>query len=157
MKRNLVMLSLAAVLLGLSSFARADLNSFLNNVNVEARTDLKNFTIKLSAQFGIPETEVQLIIKSVSKPSDAFMILQIGQMANVDHRTVLQKYKSSKSKGWGNLASKLGIKPGSPEFHALKRGDFSFSGKRSEGRMERDDGGPGREHGKSKGKGRGKD
>jgi hypothetical protein len=35
---------------------------------------------------------------------------------------VLEKYKAGKGKGWGNLAKTLGIKPGSREFHALKRG-----------------------------------
>jgi hypothetical protein len=56
-------------------------------------------------------------------------------------------YKQSKGKGWGVIAKELGIKPGSPEFHALKRGDFAFTG---------EPGGGGESHGKGKGKGRSK-
>jgi len=52
-----------------------------------------------------------------------------------------QKYKSDKGQGWGALAKSLGIKPGSREFHALKRGHDLYDEK------------PGY---KSKGKGKGK-
>ncbi|HEX9934232.1 MAG TPA: hypothetical protein VGB38_03460, partial [bacterium] len=34
---------------------------------------------------------------------------------------VMDEYKSGKGKGWGVIAKSLGIKPGSDEFHALKR------------------------------------
>jgi hypothetical protein len=36
---------------------------------------------------------------------------------------VLEKYEAGKGRGWGALAKSLGIKPGSSEFHALKRSD----------------------------------
>ena len=158
MKRTLVMFSLAAMLLGVSFVARADLNGFLKDVNIQAQADMKNFSVRLSKQFGVSEPDVQLIIKAVSKPADAFMILQIGQMAHADHMAVLQKYQHNQGKGWGRLAQDMGIKPGSAEFHALKRGNLTFTGERSEDRMERDDG-PGRGHGngKSHGRGHGKD
>jgi len=42
----------------------------------------------------------------------------------------------------------LGIKPGSAEFHALKRGNLKFTGQPASG-----DAGPGKSHGKGKGKG----
>jgi hypothetical protein len=51
---------------------------------------------------------------------------------------------TKKGQGWGVIAKSLGIKPGSPEFHALKRGDFVFNGK------------PREVPGKGKGKGKGK-
>jgi hypothetical protein len=56
---------------------------------------------------------------------------------------VLERYKSGRGKGWGVLAKSLGIKPGSKEFHALKRGDdlYSIAGKGK---------------GKNKGKGKGR-
>ena len=154
MKRTLVMFSFAAILLGMSSAARADLNSFLKDVNIQAQADMRNFSIRLSKQFGVAEPDVQLIIRSVEKPADAFMILQIGQMAQVDSAEVLQRYQHHKGKGWGALARELGIKPGSSEFHALKRGDLSFTGMPGEGAMERGEGGPG--HGKGHGKGHGR-
>jgi hypothetical protein len=35
----------------------------------------------------------------------------------------MERYRKGKGKGWGELAKSLGIKPGSREFHALKRDD----------------------------------
>lgn len=157
MKRNLVMLSFAVILLGVSSVARADLNSFLKDVNIQARADMENFTIKLSKQFGVSEADVRLIIKASTNPADAFMILQIGKMAHAEPTAVLQKYQDNKGKGWGVLAREMGIKPGSSEFHALKRGNLSFTGERRDSAMERDEGGPGRGHGNGRGKGHNKD
>jgi len=132
------------VIVSIASVAHADLDSFLRNVNVQAQADMKNFSVKLSAQFGVPVPQVDAIVKRVTAPSDAFMVLQLGQMANKQPEAVLQTYQQSRGKGWGELAKELGIKPGSPEFHALKRGDLSFTG---------EPGGGG--HGKGKGRGKG--
>lgn len=151
MKRSLVLFSLAAILLGVSSVARADLNGFLKDVNIQARADMENFTIKLSKQFNISDADVRLIIKASTNPADAFMILQIGQMAHAEPMTVLKKYQDNKGKGWGVLAREMGIKPGSREFHALKRGNLSFTGEHRDGAMERDEGAPGHGHGHGKG------
>ena len=144
MKKFCLTVSLAVVILSSAAVAHADLDGFLRNVNVQAQSDMKNFSVRLSAQFGVPVPQVDIIVKSVAAPADAFMVLQLGHMANKRPEEVLQTYKRSHGKGWGALAKELGIKPGSPEFHALKRGDFSFNGAPDEGG-----------HGKGKGKGRG--
>jgi len=153
MKKTMLMLSLAASLAGLSSLAHADLDSFLRSVNNQALSDMKNFNSKLSSQFGIPVPNVDAIVRSVPNPADAFMVLQLSQMSHLEPSVVLQKYQRSQGQGWGRLAQDLGIRPGSPEFHALKRGDLSFTGGRSEGMEER--GGPGRGHGGGPGGGHG--
>jgi hypothetical protein len=62
--------------------------------------------------------------------------------------TVLHVYQANRGKGWGVIAKSLGIKPGSREFHALKRGDFYLSGGPGAG--------PGQGQGKGKGKGHNK-
>ena len=148
MKKAILMLSLAAGLMGTSLVAHADLNGFLKNVNNRALSDIKNFNDMLSRQFGIPVPDVEAIVRSVPNPADAFMILQLGEMAHVAPGVVLQKYQRSKGKGWGNLAKELGIKPGSPEFHALKRGNLSFTGERSGNSMGQGGGGQGQGRGK---------
>jgi hypothetical protein len=145
MKKVRLMAFLVVIIVSIASAAYADLDSFLKSVNVQAQTDMKNFAVKLSAQFGIPGARVDAIIKSVHAPADAFMVLQLGQMANKPPEAVLQTYQRSKGKGWGELAKELGIKPGSPEFHALKRGDLHFTGEPGSGG-----------HGNGKGKGKGK-
>lgn len=157
MKRSILMLTLAASLLGLSSVAHADLNDFLRSVNKQALSDIKNFNDRLSRQFGIPVPDVEAIVRSVPDPADAFMILKLGEMAHVAPAVVLQKYQRSKGKGWGNLARELGIKPGSSEFHALKRGDLSFTGERGATAVERKGGGRGQGQGNGRGKGNQKD
>ncbi len=146
MKKIRLMAFIAVLIVSVSSVAYADLDSFLRSVDVQARTDLKSFSAKLSAQFGIPGARVDAIISNVPQPADAFMVLQIGQMASTPPETVLQTYNHNRGKGWGELAKELGIKPGSAAFHALKRGDLHFTGEPGGG-----SGGPG----KGKGRGRG--
>ncbi len=145
MKHVRLIAFLVVIMVSFVSAAYANLDSFLKNVNIEAQTDMKNFAVKLSAQFGVPGARVDAIIRSTSSPADAFMVLQLGQMAHKQPEAVLQTYQHGKGKGWGELAKELGIKPGSPEFHALKRGDLHFTG---------EPGGNGG-HGKGKGKEKG--
>ncbi|HEY0664922.1 MAG TPA: hypothetical protein VGD24_02545 [Gallionella sp.] len=156
MKKAVLMLLLAATLASLPFAAQADLGSFLQGVNRQALSDIKSFNDKLSRQFGIPVPNVDAIVKSVPNPADAFMILQLGQMAHVAPEVVLEKYQRSKGKAWGSLAKELGIKPGSREFHALKRGNLSFTGERGgEAGYRRDeDHGHGKGAGKEKGQGK---
>ncbi len=144
MKKARLAVSLVVLIAGFASVAYADLDSFLRSVNVQAQADMKNFNVKLSAQFGVPLPQVDAIVKRVAAPADAFMVLQLGQMANKPPEAVLQTYQRSRGKGWGELAKELGIKPGSPEFHALKRGDLAFTGQPASA---------GHGHGKGKGKG----
>jgi hypothetical protein len=159
MKKMVVMLSLTAGMAGLSPSVHADLNSFLKSVDNQALGDIRNFNDRLSRQFGVPVPDVDAIVKSVPSPADAFMILQLGQMAHVPPAVVLQKYQRSHGKGWGNLAQELGIKPGSPEFHALKRGNLSFGGESGVGVVRPGNGagqGHVQEHGHGMGKSRGR-
>jgi hypothetical protein len=89
------------------------------------------------------------VLSNVETPADAYMVLRLGEMSGQPTDRVTERYRSSKGQGWGNLAKSLGIKPGSKEFHALKRGhdlDSVYS---------RADRGQGK--GKDRGKGRDKD
>lgn len=148
MKKTIAILSVAALLAGLAPAAHADLEDFLRNVNRQALSDIKDFNDRLSRQFGIPVPDVEAIVRSVPDPADAFMILKLGEMAHVAPAVVLQRYQRSKGKGWGNLAKELGIKPGSAEFHALKRGELSFTGEPPAVQQKRKGGGSGNGHGK---------
>lgn len=138
---------LAALLLGLfcvPAVAGGGLDVFISDLNVQARSDLPGFSARIGAQFGVPVPQVQAVIGAVAVPADAFMVFQLGRMAHRPPDSVLRVYKANRGKGWGVIAKSLGIKPGSPEFHALKRGDFVLEG------------GPGKGHGKGGGKGKGK-
>jgi len=137
------------ILIAMATAAHASLDSFLGNLNIQARADMNGFSARLSTQFGVPGARVSAVIGTVREPADAFMVFQLGQMAHQPIDRVVDVYRSKRGKGWGVIAKELGIKPGSPEFHALKRGDFAFTGEPGGG------GSPGHGKGKEKGKGKG--
>ena len=109
--------------------------------NIRAEADPSGFRARLAARFKIGDTQINAVLSSVDRPADAYMVLRLGEMSAKPTDYVIAKYRSGKWNGWGALAKSLGIKPGSKEFHALKRGDDIY-----------DDNDRGK--GKSKGKGR---
>jgi hypothetical protein len=133
--------------------AHADLDLFLSDLNVQAKAGITDFEVKLSTQFGVPLPQVRTVIKTVAFPADAFMCLHLSLLTNRPLEAVLQTYNTNQGKGWGVIAKELGIKPGSDEFHALKRGDFIFDGKPAKHPEKK----PGKEKGKDKGEGKGDD
>jgi hypothetical protein len=147
MKKSVVVAAIFFLIAVLAVSAHADLDTFLSRLNTQAKADLNGFSVKLSAQFGVPLPQVKVIINSVDTAADAFMCLQLGHMTKKQPELVVQTYKNNKGKGWGVIAKELGIKPGSAEFHAMKSGDFTFTG---------EPGGSTKGKGKVKGKGRNK-
>jgi hypothetical protein len=128
MKRFIFFALLLSLVTPLMAFA-SGLDDFLANVNVQARVDLPGFSAKISSQFGVPQVQVQAVLRTVREPADAFMVFQLGQMTGRAPERVMEVY--SPGKGWGVIAQELGIKPGSADFHALKNGDLAFTGKAS--------------------------
>ena len=127
--------------------AGGGLDVFLNNLNVQARADMDGFAARVSAQFGVPLPQVEAVIGTVKTPADAFMCFELGQMTHRPYKDAVQVYQKNRGRGWGVIAKEMGIKPGSPEFHALKRGDFALTG---------EPGGVVHKKGKGKGKGHNK-
>ena len=127
-----------------TSIAGGGLDTFLDNLNIRADADLGGFCASVSAQFGVPEARVRVVLNDVRHPGDAFMVFQLGQFSRQPTDRVMAVYRNQKDKGWGVIAKELGIKPGSSEFHALKQGEFNFDFK------------PSKDSGKEKGNGKGK-
>jgi len=130
-----------------------EFDELLKGVNLEAEADLAGFAAKLSARFGGPVEKAQAVVKEMAKPADAFMAFKVAEVAQKPVDEVVTSYKAEKDKGWGQIARSMGIKPGSPEFKALKKSDLKGKGKdkgkdKSKGKSE--------EKGKGKGKGKGK-
>ncbi|MDH4163113.1 MAG: hypothetical protein OEW15_10545 [Nitrospirota bacterium] len=148
MKRIAFAVAVLFVATVLPGVARADLDRFIKNLNVEAQADIGNYNVKVSQQFGVSEVQVKEISSKVDSPADAFLCLQVAQMTERKPEEVLRVYQQNRGKGWGAIAKAMGIKPGSPEFHALKSGNFELTG--------RPGGGAGQGQGKGKGKGRGR-
>lgn len=149
MKRFVLSFLLLALLAPLSALA-GGLDAFLANLNVQARADLPGFSAKISTQFGVPAPKVQMVLQSVPQPADAFMIFQLGQFSGLPADRVLDVYEPNRKRGWGAIAKELGIKPGSPEFHALKSGNLHFTGEPSGYRGESAATGKEKGHGKKK-------
>jgi hypothetical protein len=150
MVRFIVFSLVLSLLSPLAAFA-GGLEDFLSNVNIQARVDLPGFSAKISNQFGVPLPQVQAIVQTVREPADAFMVFQLGQFSGRQPERVMDVYSRDKGKGWGVIAKELGIKPGSAEFHALKSGNLSFTGRPSVS-----DDTPGKGKGKGRGKGHNK-
>jgi hypothetical protein len=150
MRKNIVTVAVFLLATGFTAGAHATLNGFLRDLNVQASTNLHDFSVRVAAQFNIPGAQVEAVIQKVDSPADAFMIFQLGKMANRPPEEVMETYRTGKGRGWGVIAKQLGIRPGSPEFHALQRGDFALTG----GPGERPDAAAAK--GRGRGRGRGK-
>ena len=145
MKKIFSVISILILFVFLPSFVlgASDLDGFIRNLNVEAKADLGAFKMRLSSQFGVPVPKVEAIIASVATPGDAYMCFRVGQVASQPVDVVAKEYQAHKGQGWGVIAKNLGIKPGSKEFHDLKKGNLGG-----------DDASASKGKGKGKGKGK---
>ena len=118
--KMLFVVSMALLLV--SSAALAGDFDWIRDFNIKAEVDPSGFRASLATRFKIGDTQIKIVLNNVEKPADAYMVFSLGEMSQQPTENVIEKYKSDKGKGWGALAKSLGIKPGSKEFHALKRG-----------------------------------
>jgi hypothetical protein len=99
----------------------------LNNLNTVAYRDLNNFINQMSGTFDVSKPWVEGLVKRESiPPADVYMIARTASVTNRPIDTVARQYKDNRGQGWGVIAQRLGIKPGSKEFHALKNDDAGF-------------------------------
>lgn len=115
---------------------------WLKELNLQAQADPSGFRAQLATRFKVGAAEISTVVSNVAQPADAYMVMRLGEMSNQPTDRVLTQYQANKDQGWGALARSLGIKPGSPEFHALKRGhDLQGSSggekKKGKGKKER--------------------
>lgn len=124
---------------------------------------------------------VELLVRRRWAPGDVYYACALARLVGRPCREVVDIWERDHGQGWGAVAKRLGIKPGSAEFHRLKRGlvpsydrwgrpivldrdledDFPGRGKgpkqKHEGHGARHDGNHGGDHGRGHGKGKGKD
>jgi hypothetical protein len=144
LQKILFMVSVVFLLVSSSVVAAGDFE-WIKDFNIRAEADQSGFRARLAARFNIGDTQINAVLSNVERPADAYMVLRLGEMSAKPTDYVIEKYKSGKGKGWGALAQSLGIRPGSNEFHALKRGNDFYDDKVKD---------KGKGKGKSKGKGR---
>ncbi len=122
MKTRRILFMVLMIILFVSSAALAGDFDWLQNLNIRAEADPSGFRAQLATRFKIGNAEINTVISNVEKPADAYMVLRLGEMSHQPTDHVIKQYRSGKGQGWGVLAKRLGIKPGSKEFHALKSG-----------------------------------
>ena len=111
---------LAVVLVSASALASGDFG-WMRDVNIRAEANPMDFRARMEERFQIRHLEVDAVLAHVPNPADAYMLFRLGEIAGQPIGQVVECYEAHKGQGWGVLAKSLGIKPGSKEFHALKR------------------------------------
>jgi len=140
-----------ALVLFTAGAAHADLDVYLSNLNINAQADLGGFKAQVGAHFGASGSQLDLAFRTVNEPGHVALCFWLARQSHQPVEVVLREYRSHQGQGWGALAKSLGIKPGSPAFKALKRGDLGWqpAGGTSRGK------GKGHAGGKGNGKGKG--
>ena len=124
--RTVIPVLVFACVLPLPGTATASgLESFLDEVEVRASKDMGSFRADLRLSFDVSNGTLDGLFEVMSKPSDVYMCLRIGEVAKQPLDRVVDERQKHKGQGWGVIAKNLGIKPGSEEFHALKAGRLS--------------------------------
>ncbi len=148
----------------------------LGYMNDYGRSYNDNFVDDIVSNFGAPRYLVNdLLTTRRWNPGDVYYACAIAYQARRPCGDVANMYEQNRGQGWGVVAQRMGIKPGSAEFHALKgqlgksHGRYSSYSGSHPMRMDDkhgnphkamntqyDDGGPGKS-GKSHGNGNGGD
>ena len=98
-------------------------DSQLNDVNRYGSRYREPFVNEMVRYYGAPRDLVtELLVVRRWAPGDVYYACSIAQTLGRPCRYVVDQWDRNHGKGWGVVAKELGIKPGSAEFHRLKRG-----------------------------------
>jgi hypothetical protein len=132
MKKLLAALAGLVVLVGLAHGAGSEpsdntgdrkLDSTLEKINLAAKADPDGFIKQLSSRYNIPEQEIRQTKETYRLgAADMFMATALAKATHRPVLSVAEEYNKNQGRGWGVMAKEMGIKPGSSEFHELKRG-----------------------------------
>ncbi|MFD0738905.1 hypothetical protein ACFQZQ_06380 [Lysobacter koreensis] len=95
----------------------------LSDVNRYGSRYREPFIDEIVRYHGAPRDLVsELLVQRRWAPGDVYYACAIASIIGRPCRTVVDEWDRDHGQGWGNVAQRLGIKPGSAEFHRLKRG-----------------------------------
>lgn len=81
------------------------------------------FVDEMVGYYGAPRDLVtDLLVNRRWAPGDVYYACTIAQVIGRPCRYVADYWQQNHAQGWGVVAQRLGIKPGSAEFHRLKKG-----------------------------------
>ena len=112
-----------------------DLNKSLSTIDTDAKLDFGAFKVDISGSYDITEKKLDYLSVEIGMSAgDIYMSVKLSKITNKSIDEVVTVYTANKTKGWGVIAKELGIKPGSPEFHALKGKAKDKGNKKSKGK-----------------------
>ena len=81
------------------------------------------FTDELVRYYGAPRELVSdLLVRQRWAPGDVYYACAIARVIGRPCRFVVDEWQRDHAQGWGEVAKRLGVKPGSAEFRRLKQG-----------------------------------
>ena len=101
-------------------------DSRLGEINDYGRQYRDPFIGEMTGHYRAPRSLViELLDQRRWSPGDIYYACAIASVLKLPCRNVVDEYDRNPGQGWGNIAKRMGIKPGSAQFHALKRGTAS--------------------------------
>jgi hypothetical protein len=97
------------------------IDTHLTDMNRYGRTERDYFIEDVVTSFGAPRYFVRdLLVTRQWEPADVYYACALAHRLNRPCVDVVRDYGDDRGQGWGVIAQRMGIKPGSAEFHALK-------------------------------------
>lgn len=106
----------------------AVLDALLRSLNIYYAGDVEAYVDDIVYSTGAPRSYVQtMVVERHYPPADVYLMAQTAAITGQPIVTVQREFDANRGQGWGVVAKRMGIKPGSPEFHRLKSGADSWS------------------------------
>ena len=97
------------------------LDTYLGDINTYGRGDPDYFYDDMVSSYGVPRDYVrELYVERRWAPGDIYYACTLAQVLGRPCPEIVSEYDRHPGLGWGALAQRMGIKPGSQQFHALK-------------------------------------
>ncbi len=116
---GLVFLMAAASQTIVFGFGDPELEISLNEINVYVRPELPDFYAEITLDWGVPAPQLRAVAYRLS-PAELYFAAFIASASHEPIERVVESYDKYRSRGWGELAKRFGIKPGSKEFMDFK-------------------------------------
>jgi hypothetical protein len=115
------------LLLFLAASAIAGDFDWVRDFNLRAGKNPRDFRARLASRFQAGDEQIGAVIDDVSKPSEAYIVFRLEEMSGQPLDRVMAEYEYGRKKGWDVIAKRLGVRPGSKEFRAIKAGQDLFT------------------------------
>ena len=95
----------------------------LGDINTYGNRYRDPFVNEMVRYYGAPRDLItDLLVRRNWAPGDVYYACSIAHVLGVPCTNVVNEWDRNHGQGWGVVAQRMGIKPGSAEFHRLKRG-----------------------------------